>query len=152
MVKLKSAINTTICLESGILTAEQGAPLRVLGSKKNIDFTVIATHALFTVPAGQEAVVVAVKIKVRQLSAPPGKGSTPSVELGIDGSSDVIYLATALSGITVVNDTYQIPDFFNVNYGGQKLAVAGETIEVRVSSGAGVATFKGDIDVIGYTQ
>jgi hypothetical protein len=111
-------------------------------SVTSVDFKVVATTNLYTVPVGKTCIILDTVIRPTSLTAPVGDAM---VGVGIAAGEDDIFASQTLTGMTTLTSRYKFP-----SNGTSRIGVAGEIIKLGVDVADTGTALVGDVTVLGY--
>lgn len=115
---------------------------QILSSTTGINGTVAATTALYTVPAGKQAVVLAIIFRVTASSTVISVGSA---SVGQNAGVNDIMPITALTSLTAANTA--LPVFMNVPI---QVVQTGNIISLKITTAYVATTLTLAVELIGY--
>jgi hypothetical protein len=113
----------------------------ILKTTSNISLTSAATTALYT-PSGNSAVVTGIIVRITAVTA---FVTAASISIGQNGSVNDIIPITALTGLNSTALFFPLtPTIVSA------LTISGNTISLKVTTGATATTLTASVDLLGY--
>jgi hypothetical protein len=138
--------NALLDTSTGLVLAAQlptslPADLYILSTTTGIDLTSVATTSLFT-PSGHSAVVTGIIVRITAVNTFVTAGS---ISIGQNGSVNDIIPITALTGLNTTALFFPLTPAVVA-----ALTISGNTISLKVTTGATATTLTGAVDLLGY--